>query len=175
MPSCDLNSLDLNKCSPLKLVFREHSTPKCYPLSGVVALMPSLMYTVHSLQITSADVVLPITLGFLPPFWLSHWKLQPERFNSSLENLQCIISIGLSYYKLTSLCFHLSKLTAFLIKNPNQLFQNFSSLHSKPRETTIINKDNLQIHKDYFYLVIKLCFLLTFNSTFHLQPCKAVS
>lgn len=130
MPSCCLNSLDLTKCSPLKLVFREHSTPRVW------ALMPSLMYTVHSLWISSADVVLPITLGFLPPCWLLHWKLQPEKFNSSLGYLQCIISTGLSYYKLTSLCFHLSKLTAFLIKNPNQLFQNFSSVHSKPRETT---------------------------------------
>lgn len=81
-----LNSLDLTKLSPLKLVFRDHRTTKWHSLSKIWAHMLFLTYTSCFLwmSISSVNGILSIALGHLPSFWLLHWQLQPEKFNSSL-------------------------------------------------------------------------------------------
>ena len=66
VPCCPVHrkSLDLTKCSPLKLVFRSHRTPKCHSLPKVWALMPSLRQG-SAVSILASS----LSMGSSPQLW----------------------------------------------------------------------------------------------------------
>lgn len=135
-----LNSLDLTELSPLKLYFRDHWPPKHHVLSTVWVLMSSGECVFSAVPGTTSALLCDHPQGFVlhSSFSVLYIGKSNRRNSTPLWETCIVYQLAFPITNIRHCVFILLiKFIVYLIKNPNQLFQNFSSIHLQPREPTI--------------------------------------